>query len=65
MQVQIRMVYTRCWRCNRWYGADLDSVPCGYCAQADLTEKSERIAQLRRSNAALRGALKRRSRRKP
>lgn len=59
MQVEINMRYRRCHRCNRWQGSERDDAPCGACAQYDLNEKERRIDELRRSNAALRGALTR------
>lgn len=63
MQVEVTMTHRRCYRCRRWYGAEHPDVPCGACAQDELRDLNARISTLLRSNAALRGALKRRRKR--
>lgn len=64
MQVEISMYHMRCYRCRRWHGAESVGAPCGQCALDDIRALQTRISQLLRSNAALRGALKRKGKRR-
>ena len=64
MNVEITMIHWRCYRCRRWYGGETNDTPCGGCALDQMREKDAEINRLARSNAALRGVLKRRGKRR-
>jgi hypothetical protein len=62
VNVDINMRHQRCPHCHRWYGAENEYAPCGACARDEIRRQEARISKLLRSNAALRGALKRKRR---
>jgi len=65
MNVEIAMRTIRCWRCRRWYGYETGNEEiCPMCARDEARSQSARIRELTRSNAALRGILKRKGKRK-
>lgn len=64
MNVEIAMRTIRRWRCRRWYGYETgNDEACPMCAKDEVQALNRRNRELARSNAALRGILKRRSRR--
>lgn len=63
MNLAMNIVLTerRCTECNRWFACELSAVwKCGSCAQTVIAAYWCKITKLERTNAALRGALKRR-----
>jgi DNA-directed RNA polymerase subunit RPC12/RpoP len=56
----ITIVVTRCWECKRYFGYEKTvEVRCPHCAREILSTRLDEIDALKRSNASLRGALKR------
>lgn len=60
---RIELEELRCWECGRFWAREphIDYI-CPFCAQRRVNESTARVAELLRSNSALRGALKRRKR---
>lgn len=56
----VELVEERCYECGRYWAHELyGGVICPHCASARVDRVLNVQAELRRSNAALRGALKR------
>lgn len=54
------IVVCRCPDCKRFYGSEkYEPSWCPHCAKDRLRESNDKIEALAKSNAALRGALKR------
>ncbi len=64
LAVNVELTERRCVDCRRWYATERSSEwRCGSCAHVSIQELNSEIAHLLKSNAALRGALKRRKKR--
>lgn len=56
---KIKLVERRCPDCHRWYATEQAAEwVCGSCMHDRSDELHRRITELLRSNAALRGALR-------
>ena len=60
-QPTFTIIVDRCYDCRRFYGYEKHApYPlCPHCVRASMTEVRSEIETLKRSNASLRGALKR------
>lgn len=61
-QPTITIRYRRCWDCNAWWGYEVSrkGVPtCPFCAGEAVRRATVERDRLTRSNASLRGVLKR------
>ncbi len=63
-QPTIMLRGARCHECRRFYAYEsVDNARCPHCATATVRRLSDQIEKLERSNASLRGALRRKTKR--
>lgn len=62
-QFNIVLTITRCYRCHRYYGYErTDQQRCPHCAEAAVNKLNQELEHLKRSNASLKGAGRRKRR---
>lgn len=63
LKPELTLCERRCEGCNRYFATESPSIwKCGHCAQDAINKLYDRIGELERSNAALRGVVTRQAR---
>jgi predicted RNA-binding Zn-ribbon protein involved in translation (DUF1610 family) len=65
LELKLELHTRRCEGCNRWFATERSfDWKCGSCGEDRVRELRAEVARLERSNAALRGVLGRKARRR-
>lgn len=65
LEMKLTLTERRCEVCNRWFASERSfDWKCGSCGEDRVRELRAEVARLERSNAALRGVLKSKGRKR-